>query len=119
MAAPGLLVQSILAAFIGDPGTQTPQPQTQCGNDTTIQTGAAGPPTMPSPTPNNLPTAIASFVSISALRDWIKLLVIGGIFEFCRRGAVKAYQAVYNWFFITAVFMEDDASYGMSAFKPI
>lgn len=120
MAAPGLLAQSILSAIIGGPGTlpQTPQPQTQCGNDTTIQTEAAS-PAMPSVTPTNLPTTIASLVSISALRDWLKLLVIGGVFEFCRRSAVKAYYAVYNWFFLTAIFMEDDASYGKSAFKSI
>lgn len=113
MAAPGMVIQSILSALVGSP--QITQPQIQCSNDTIAQAGAAGTSTTTSTTPTNLPTTIASLVSISALRDWLKLLVIGGSFEFCRRCVVKTYHAVYNWFFITAVFMEDDASYGMSA----
>ncbi|KXN84242.1 putative mitochondrial chaperone BCS1-B [Leucoagaricus sp. SymC.cos] len=111
MAAPALLVQSVLSALVGNPGVT---PQIQCNTQTGNATESSGFPTgaaVPSPGFTNIPALITSLLSISALRDWLKLFIIGGAFEFCRRVGMKAYHAVYDWFFITAVFMEDDASY--------
>ncbi len=75
------------------------------------------PSTTHSPTPssailNDLPSLILFFFSFSALRDWIKILVFGSIFETLRRFAFYMYRTAYDSFFITATFEEEDASYG-------
>jgi chaperone BCS1 len=104
MAAATPFIRSIISALVG-PGA-TPHNFCEIGNGT----DSNGP--IPSPLFTNIPTFIASLLSISALRDWLKLFVIGAVLEFCRRLGVKAYNTIYNWFFITAVFMEDDDCFG-------
>ncbi|GLB41025.1 putative AAA ATPase family protein [Lyophyllum shimeji] len=58
---------------------------------------------------------IAFAYSFSALRDWLKLIVIGGLFEWlfesCRRLVTRLYDKVVGLFFIRASFEETDASY--------
>jgi len=70
-------------------------------------------PSPPSSSPilNDLPSLILFFFSFSALRDWIKILVFGSIFETLRRFGLHAYRTAYDSFFITATFEEDDVSY--------
>ncbi|KAF9447721.1 P-loop containing nucleoside triphosphate hydrolase protein [Macrolepiota fuliginosa MF-IS2] len=112
MATPAMLLQTVFSALVGNPGTVTPQLQDPCANDNATEASASMlTTTIPPPIPANVPALIASLLSISALRDWLKLFIIGAFFEMCRRVLVGTYRYAYNWFFITAVFIEDDASY--------
>ncbi|KAE9397179.1 P-loop containing nucleoside triphosphate hydrolase protein [Gymnopus androsaceus JB14] len=47
----------------------------------------------------------------SAIRDWVKLFVIGGFFETCRRFATSSYSEVLSSFRIDAAFDEEDPTY--------
>ncbi|KAG6868731.1 hypothetical protein C0993_011310 [Termitomyces sp. T159_Od127] len=62
-----------------------------------------------------LPTDFSSFFaflfSLSALRDWLKLFVIGGLIESARRFFFIGFNKAYNLFFITATFSDGDDSY--------
>ncbi|KAJ6518922.1 P-loop containing nucleoside triphosphate hydrolase protein [Mycena sanguinolenta] len=49
--------------------------------------------------------------SLSALRDWLKLIVFGGVIETLRRLAFSVYYKTLASFWITAHFDENDASY--------
>jgi chaperone BCS1 len=51
-------------------------------------------------------------MSMAALGDWLKLFVIGGFLETCRRSLSAWYQKLTDAFFITANFQEGDSSYG-------
>lgn len=65
--------------------------------------------------PVTIPSDIASLItllfSFSALRDWIKIIVIGGVLETARRSVFSVYARLVNSFFITATFDEDDISF--------
>lgn len=65
-------------------------------------------------TPANLAGIITLLFSFSALRDWLKLIVIGGFFETCRRGISWLYAKFIDSMFMNAYFEEDDPSYGAS-----
>ena len=60
-------------------------------------------------TPSDLLTLL---FSVSALREWLKLIVIGGLVETCRRLFSELYRRLDDAFFITATFEEDDESFG-------
>ncbi|KAG6833139.1 hypothetical protein H0H87_010853 [Tephrocybe sp. NHM501043] len=62
--------------------------------------------------PNDLSSIITLFFSYSALRDWLKLIVIGGIFESFRRLLMNCYHKFIDSFFIRASFENTDPSYG-------
>lgn len=64
--------------------------------------------------PKDLTTFIGLLFSFSALRDWLKLILIGGFFETCRRLVSSTYSKVVDSFFIRASFEQGDASYSMS-----
>ncbi|KAK0475917.1 hypothetical protein IW261DRAFT_1340124 [Armillaria novae-zelandiae] len=61
--------------------------------------------------PADLPSLISLLFSFSALRDWLKLIVLGGFVETCRRVIFTQYTKFVDAFHITATFDEDDASY--------
>ncbi|KAG6837401.1 hypothetical protein H0H93_010019 [Arthromyces matolae] len=61
--------------------------------------------------PNDVSSFIALLYSYSALRDWLKLIVIGGIFESFRRLMMTCYRKFLDSFFIRATFDSNDASY--------
>jgi len=62
-----------------------------------------------------IPTSLLGLLfSFSALRDWLKLFVIGGFFESCRRLAYSTYYKFIHHFYITAEFHDDDECYGPS-----
>ena len=69
-----------------------------------------------SATPLKMPTDISSLLtfiySFSALRDYLKLIVLGGAFETLRRLYSASYRNITGRFFITATFDSEDASYG-------
>ncbi|KAE9397180.1 P-loop containing nucleoside triphosphate hydrolase protein [Gymnopus androsaceus JB14] len=67
--------------------------------------------TLTSESPNLFAMLPLLFTS-SAIRDWAKLIVIGGIFETCRRFASNSYSDLLSSFRIEAVFDDDDPTYG-------
>ncbi|KAG6865089.1 hypothetical protein C0991_005191 [Blastosporella zonata] len=71
--------------------------------------------TSTTPLPTALPTDFSSILtflfSFSAIGDWLKLIVIGGLIEGARRLFYTSYNKVYNSFFITATFQDGDDSY--------
>jgi chaperone BCS1 len=67
-------------------------------------------------TPLKIPTDVSSLIafvySFSALRDYLKLIVLGGAFETLRRLSSASYTSLVDRFFITATFESDDLSFG-------
>ncbi|KAF7377651.1 Mitochondrial chaperone BCS1 [Mycena sanguinolenta] len=61
--------------------------------------------------PTDLPSLFALLSSFSALRDWMKLVVVGGFIEMCRRFFFGGYAQIISSFYITASFDEQDVSY--------
>ena len=63
----------------------------------------------------SMPGRILAFVpflfSFAALRDWLKVLLIGGILETCRRWYGHFYDMFIESFWMSATFDEDDDSY--------
>lgn len=57
------------------------------------------------------PSLISFLLAFPALRDWAKLIVIGGVLETIRRSFFSTWDSLVNAFFITAQFKEDDSSY--------
>lgn len=104
MASPFLLVQQVVTALTAKPNAC---PDTRAVNGTISQDQ-----TQPGPSfPTDISSLIAFLLSLSALGDWFKLIVLGGVLETCRRLAFHFYRKIYNSFFITATFEEDDSSY--------
>ncbi|KAK0199841.1 hypothetical protein DFS33DRAFT_1365358 [Desarmillaria ectypa] len=62
--------------------------------------------------PTDLSSLISLLFSFSALRDWLKLIVLGGFFETCRRVIFTQYAKFVDTFYLNATFEEDDPSYG-------
>ena len=54
---------------------------------------------------------ITMLLSFSALRDWLKLFVIGGMIESCRRILLLGWKTVLESLWISATFDCDDDSY--------
>jgi len=52
--------------------------------------------------------------SMASIKDWLKLLFIGGFFESCRRLFTWAYSSVMEGFYMRASFDSNDPSYGTS-----
>lgn len=63
----------------------------------------------------NLSTLLSLLLSFSALRDWVKLIVIGGAIETCRRSAMRLWSTFMESFWLTASFDENDSSYSKFA----
>lgn len=67
-------------------------------------------------TPLKIPTDFSSLIafvySFSALRDYLKLIVLGGAFETLRRLYSASYTSLVDRFFITATFDSEDLSFG-------
>lgn len=60
---------------------------------------------------NGFGSLISFILSISALRDWAKLLIIGSFFETCRRLLATLWSSTIDSFFLTASFADYDDSY--------
>jgi len=80
--------------------------------DVPLNATATNPANPPLSLPTNLPSLITFIASFSALQDWLKLIVIGSVFEAIRRNSVSTFRYVVDSFWITAHFREDDSSYG-------
>ncbi|KAF8066756.1 hypothetical protein FPV67DRAFT_1768131 [Lyophyllum atratum] len=61
--------------------------------------------------PTEIFSLIALLSSYSALRDWLKLIAIGGLIQSCRRLITSLYYKFINLFFISASFDQSDESY--------
>jgi mitochondrial chaperone BCS1 len=68
--------------------------------------------------PTDIPSLLALFLSIGALRDWLKLIVIGGFFETCRRLIFSCWSSLIKSFWITVEFEEGDDSFSMCLLDP-
>jgi chaperone BCS1 len=102
MASPFLLAQQVFTTLINKPNA------CRAINGTVSQNH-----TQPSPSfPTDILSLITFLLSFSALGDWFKLIVLGGVLETFRRLAFHCYHKIYNSFFITATFEDDDSSYG-------
>ena len=64
--------------------------------------------------PLNLSTLLSFLLSFSALRDWLKLFIIGGAIETCRRTCISLWAWFMESFWITACLDERDMSYSKS-----
>jgi mitochondrial chaperone BCS1 len=66
--------------------------------------------------PLKMPTDVSSLItfiySFSALRDYLKLIVLGGALETLRRLYSASYAGLVDRFFITATFESEDLSFG-------
>ncbi|KAG6911034.1 hypothetical protein DXG01_005450 [Tephrocybe rancida] len=95
------MVQQFFTSATGSNLSATPPPTT---NATTF-------PGRPATFPNEVSSIFAFILSYSALRDWLKLIVIGGIFESFRRLIMTCYYKFIDSFFIRASFDNNDPSY--------
>ncbi|KAI6041332.1 P-loop containing nucleoside triphosphate hydrolase protein [Pisolithus marmoratus] len=80
-------------------------------NHTIAVNGSTPSNVLPSGPLKRLAAITSMLVSMSALRDWALLLVIGSLFEVARRSLSSFWTSLVDAFFITATFDEDDASY--------
>lgn len=74
-------------------------------------------PTMvlPDPTPVSITTfssLVTLLLSFNALSDWLKFLIIGGLFESCRRVLFFVWKYLANSLWITVEFEQEDATFG-------
>ncbi|KAI0091538.1 P-loop containing nucleoside triphosphate hydrolase protein [Irpex rosettiformis] len=99
-------IQLIQASLVGllQGGQQTAN--TTAGTNATAI--GAGPST---PLPLNFSSILSFLLSLAALREWLKLIVIGGIIETSRRGCLKLWAVFVESFWLTACFDENDLSY--------
>lgn len=52
---------------------------------------------------------VMALLSMSAVRDWMKLLLIGAFLETCRRLITKSWESIQDFFWLTATFeMHED-----------
>ena len=54
------------------------------------------------PVPQEIYSLVASFLSISAISDWIKLFVVGGVLETCRRFLFSWWDGFLDTFWLIA-----------------
>ena len=104
MATPLVLAQQVFSVLTSNLGTNS-----------TLEAAQA----TPVPFPTDLSSLVTFLCSLSALRDWLKLLVFGFVLESLRRLASHFYYKLYDSLFITATFDEDDASYGLFYFSRV
>lgn len=102
------ILQTTLAGIIG--GSHLNQSLPDVAHNNTMGTASS----TPLATPLNLSTLISFLLSFSAMQDWLKLLVIGGVIETCRRTCLRMWFSFVESFWITACFDERDACYSKS-----
>lgn len=83
------------------------QALTSVFNTTTNATARTGLPSAAS----DLHTLISTVLSLAALSDWLKLFVVGGLFQWCRRYSFSFRDWVVDTLWITATFDAKDDSY--------
>ncbi|KAI0927985.1 hypothetical protein AcV7_009314 [Taiwanofungus camphoratus] len=85
-----------------------------------MSASAANITSAPSATSFAVPSDISGFVSmllsLSALREWLKLLMVGGLIEACRRVFFSSWESLQDRFWITASFDDADLCYNWILF---
>lgn len=66
----------------------------------------------------SIATLATVLFSSTGFQDWVKLFLIGGIFETCRRTASRAWHNIVDSIWITVDFEEGDDSYGGYSLLP-
>ncbi|KII85922.1 hypothetical protein PLICRDRAFT_44349 [Plicaturopsis crispa FD-325 SS-3] len=61
--------------------------------------------------PKDLSSLISMLFSLGGVVDWLKLIVLGGALETCRRFAFKLWDYFLSSFFVTAHFEQEDMSF--------
>lgn len=62
----------------------------------------------------SLATLATVLLSFTGLQDWIKLFLIGGVFETCRRLVLQAWYELTDSLWVSVDFEEGDDSHGES-----
>ncbi|GJE98557.1 P-loop containing nucleoside triphosphate hydrolase protein [Phanerochaete sordida] len=101
---PLTLLQSALTGLVLAPQLNSTLPDV-------AQNGTASHAAAAVASPLSVPNLMSFLLSFSALREWLKLLVIGGLIETCRRLCMQSWTAFIESFWITACFEERDVSY--------
>ncbi|KAJ7267446.1 hypothetical protein C8J57DRAFT_1327732 [Mycena rebaudengoi] len=101
------LVQQLLSGFNTQLNTAVNVSESASATAAAAATASATPLGMPT----DLSGLFALLLSFSALRDWMKLAILGGLLEFFRRFAYMGYNKLVASFFIRAVFEDQDSSY--------
>lgn len=60
----------------------------------------------------SIATLATILLSFTGFQDWLKLFLIGGIFETCRRLVFQSWHTLVDRFWITVDFEDGDDSYG-------
>jgi chaperone BCS1 len=60
----------------------------------------------------SIATLATVLLSFTGFQDWLKLFLIGGVLETCRRIVFQAWDSIVDSFWITVDFEEGDDSYG-------
>ncbi|OBZ73585.1 putative mitochondrial chaperone BCS1-B [Grifola frondosa] len=66
--------------------------------------------------PSDLSSLVTMLLSFSAIRDWLKLLVLGSVLETCRRIIFGSWDSIVGTFWITAAFDGNDECYNWMLF---
>ena len=51
---------------------------------------------------------VSRLLTVPAVHDWLKLLLVGGILEVCRRLLWRSWESIMNFFWITVTLDEGD-----------
>lgn len=100
-------LQSVLAALVGAPALVV---------DDALNTTNTSSPIIASPTPTTVfPADLAALftflLSFSALRDWLKFFLLGGLLESARRIVTSLYNQIWESFLLTVEIDGDDPAY--------
>ena len=99
-------VFSIIQPGVVDPGAS---PATPGINGTPQSTS-----TPANPSSTSLPQIILMLLSLAAVRDWIKLLILGSLLEVARRGLMKGWERLIDSIWVVATFEFSDDAAGAS-----
>lgn len=94
--------QEAASAFVGSMSSIA-------SNATTNATTSATPTA--NPMPSDLGSLITFVLSLGALRDWMKIFIIGGLVESARRFVTYLYYALLESFLLTVEIDGDDQAY--------
>ncbi|KAI0664269.1 P-loop containing nucleoside triphosphate hydrolase protein [Cubamyces menziesii] len=100
------VLQTVMSAIQSGAVNLTSSGESSATGNATVASAAA--PAVASFNILQLPSLISMLLSFSAVRDWLKLLLLGAIVETCRRVLTKAYYGFVNYFWITATFDGND-----------
>ncbi|CDO69341.1 hypothetical protein BN946_scf184746.g22 [Trametes cinnabarina] len=102
---PTVFLQSVMSAIqSGAVNFTAPHVPSSSNTTAAAATGAA----VASFSLMQLPSLLMMLMSFSAVRDWLKLLLIGAVVETSRRLLTKVYRDFINYFWLTATFDGND-----------